>query len=161
MADQEAESPAKRIEAEQSIAKLLEDDVINWIAKGLTRAPKHVSSVRNLDTGVWENWILDDIKVERTEADDVHIEVELRSASSLNASGMARPVGRKTYSIELVEHVVLRDVPRDQMKTEIQQYYDDHPGKGIYPSDVALALRFSSLTTFEITQELAEEGTIG
>ena len=147
-------------EEAESPAKLIEDDLIHWIAKALNRATKHVSSVRNPDTHVWENWILDDIKVERTGADVVHIEVELRSASSLNASGLPRPVNRKTYSIELVEHVELRDVPRDQMKTEILLYYNTHP-VGMYPSDVATALRLDSLTTFEITQELAEEGKLG
>lgn len=58
------------------------------------------------------------------------------------------------------QSVALKTLPRHDMKEAIQKFYANHPGKELYPSDVAEALSFDMYETFLITQELAREGVI-
>ena len=52
----------------------------------------------------------------------------------------------------------LRDVPRDQAKEEVLDYFID--GGSSYPSDAARALRLDALLVLELCEELEAEGLL-
>ena len=61
-----------------------------------------------------------------------------------------------------IEDVIeLRDISREQAKTEVTKYFKDHHGETVYPSDIAEALNLSYLIIEEIIEELENEGQVG
>ena len=54
--------------------------------------------------------------------------------------------------------IVLREVGRAQAKREVLEYFRTHPG--VYPSDVAIALRLESATVRDLCDELIAEGVL-
>ena len=58
------------------------------------------------------------------------------------------------------EVLEIRDIPRDQAKQEIKDYFEAHHGEDIYPSDVMEALFLDYDLISELCNELQREGKI-
>ena len=54
----------------------------------------------------------------------------------------------------------IRDIPRAQAKREIADFFSEHRGEVIYPSDVAEELNLSYVLVEELVEELEDEGQI-
>ena len=93
------------------------------------------------------------------------VEVRLEEDDPLDTVGWTKagvvgwwcPSQVKKYTKERV--LLIRTIGREQMKKEVEQYYRER-GEYMYPSDVADALQLNSLTVFEITLELEDEGLL-
>ena len=58
------------------------------------------------------------------------------------------------------EVIELRDIPREQAKREIRQYFNDHHGEDLYASDVGDALSLDVFLADDLMTELVEDGEI-
>jgi hypothetical protein len=54
----------------------------------------------------------------------------------------------------------IREIPRDQAKDEIRQFFKDHHGEKIYPSDIMESLALDYDLVYEICEELEKDGEI-
>ena len=60
----------------------------------------------------------------------------------------------------IIEGITLREISPGQAKTEIKQYFKEHDGETIYPSDIVEALSIDYLETEKAFEELKNEGLI-
>ena len=59
------------------------------------------------------------------------------------------------------EIIVIRDIPYEQVKKEIAEYYESlKDGEAAYPSDVSLILKLDFEQTIKAVDELIEEGVL-
>ena len=65
-----------------------------------------------------------------------------------------------SYQSEFENVIELRDISRDQAKSEITKFFTDHYGDVIYPSDIAEALNLSYILVEEIIEELEDASQI-
>lgn len=56
------------------------------------------------------------------------------------------------------EILILRDIPREQAREEILQFFLNNPGS--YPSDAALALRIDSEVARDLALEMKADGLL-
>ncbi len=61
---------------------------------------------------------------------------------------------------EFEKIIELRDISRNQAKSEITQFFKNHHGDVIYPSDIAEALNLSYILVGEIIEQLEDAGQI-
>ena len=60
----------------------------------------------------------------------------------------------------IIEEITLREISSGQAKTEIKQYFKEHDGETIYPSDIVEALNIDYLEIEKAFEELKNEGLI-
>ncbi len=58
------------------------------------------------------------------------------------------------------EVVVVEEIPKEEAKDDIVQYFKNHPGEDITPTDLNLELEIPYETVVEVIKELKEEGNI-